>query len=206
MGPAVIELFAEAGAEVIAGHGDVRDPGHAESLHAAHGEVDILVANLAASNPKTAAAETGDDDFQAMFQDMVFPLQRLVRTFVPAMIARRRGKIVVMGSASALRGMPNWSAYSAARGAQVSYVRALGIELAPHNVQCNVIAQSFVDNPDYFPPEYKASEEFRRRIAAVPVGRTATGRESALAALFLASAESDFFVGQVFPFSGGWTA
>jgi len=39
----------------------------------------------------------------------------------------------------------------------------------------------------------------------VPIGRLATGREDALFALFLASNESDFFVGQAIPFSGGWT-
>ena len=100
--------------------------------------------------------------------------------------------------------MPNWSAYSAARGAQLSFVRAVGIELAPANVQVNGIAQSFVENPDYFPPEYQQTEEFRNRIATVPAGRLATEREGALAALFLASNESDFFVGQVLPFAGGW--
>jgi NAD(P)-dependent dehydrogenase (short-subunit alcohol dehydrogenase family) len=90
---------------------------------------------------------------------------------VPAMIARRSGKILVMGSASALRGMKRASTYSAARGAQLAYVQAVGVELAPHNVQVNAIAQNFVDNPTYFPPEVQANPRFQERLAReVPLG------------------------------------
>jgi short-subunit dehydrogenase len=58
---------------------------------------------------------------------------------LPQMIARRAGKILVMGSASALRGMKRTSTYSAARGAQLAYVQAVGVEVAPHNVQVSAI-------------------------------------------------------------------
>ena len=49
-----------------------------------------------------------------------------------------------------------------------------------------------------------ATAEFKRRVEDVPAGRLATGREDAQLALFLASNESDFLVGQVIPFAGGW--
>jgi 2-keto-3-deoxy-L-fuconate dehydrogenase len=120
------------------------------------------------------------------------------------MIARRRGKIVVVSSASGLKGMPNYSAYGTARGAQLAYVQDVGTEVAPHNVQVNAIAQTFVENATYFPPSYQATAEFKERIKGAPLGRLAHGWESAALALFLAGGESDFFVGQVFPFSGGW--
>ena len=120
------------------------------------------------------------------------------------MIGRRKGKIVVMGSASALKGMPNYSAYGSARGAQLSYVQDVGTEIAQHNVHVNAIAQTFVENPTYFPAEYQATEEFKERIKGAPLGRLAFGWESAATALFLAGEESDFYVGQIFPFSGGW--
>ncbi len=204
MGPAISALFTEAGADVLADDRDLAAPGAVDELAAEAGAVDILVANLAGKNPKSSVADTTDSAFKEMFDVMVYPLHRLVRVFSSAMIARGGGKIVVIGSASALRGMPNWCAYSAARGAQVAYVRAVGTELAPRNVQVNAIAQSFVENPDYFPPAYQATEEFRARIASVPAGRLASGREAAAAALYLASDESDFLVGQVLPFAGGW--
>jgi NAD(P)-dependent dehydrogenase (short-subunit alcohol dehydrogenase family) len=61
-----------------------------------------------------------------------------------------------------------------------------------------------VENPIYFPPEFTESDAFQQLLTQVPIGRLATGREDALFALFLASNESDFFVGQAIPFSGGW--
>jgi 2-keto-3-deoxy-L-fuconate dehydrogenase len=204
MGKDLAELFEKEGATVIADKRDLRVAGAAEALINDAGHVDVLVANLAAEQPRTPVLATDDDTFHAMYEAMVFPLHRLVRAVLPQMIERRRGKIVVMGSASGLKGLPNYSAYGSARGAQLAYVQDVGTEVAPHNVQVNAIAQTFVENPTYFPPSYQATAEFKERIKGAPLGRLAHGWESAALALFLAGDESDFFVGQTFPFSGGW--
>jgi NAD(P)-dependent dehydrogenase (short-subunit alcohol dehydrogenase family) len=136
---------------------------------------------------------------------MVDPLPRLCRAFLPQMIERRAGKILLMGSASALRGMKRASTYSAARGAQLAYVQALGVEVARHNVQVNAIAQNFVENPTYFPPEVQANPAFQERLKReVPLGRLVAPREDALFAAYLCSAAADCFIGQVFPVCGGW--
>ena len=204
MGPDLVALFGREGASVIADDRDLRPAGAADALIAGAGHVDILVANLAAEHPRASAVETDDETFRATYEAMVFPLHRLVRAVLPQMIARRRGKIVVIGSASALKGMPNYCAYGSARGAQLAYVQDVGVEAAPHNVQVNAIAQTHVNNPTYFPESYQRTAEFQERMKATPLGRLAHGWESAALALFLAGDESDFFVGQVFPFSGGW--
>jgi NAD(P)-dependent dehydrogenase (short-subunit alcohol dehydrogenase family) len=84
-------------------------------------------------------------------------------------------------------------------------VQSVGVEVAPHNIQVNLIAQNYVENPVYYPPELVARDAFQKSLARqVPLGRLATAREDALFALFLSGDESDFFVGQVIPFSGGW--
>ena len=94
---------------------------------------------------------------------------------------------------------------SAARGAQLAYAQALGVEVAPHNVQVNLIAQNFVDNPTYFPPEVQANPRFQERLKReVPLGRLVGAEEDAEFAAYLCSAGADCFVGQVFPISGGW--
>ncbi|MGE0119947.1 MAG: SDR family oxidoreductase [Dongiaceae bacterium] len=108
------------------------------------------------------------------------------------------------GKCHALRGTNNRPAYSAARGAQVSYVRSVGLELAPYNVHINLMAQFFVENPTSVPGGKLA--DLASRLPEVPAGRFAKGRESALFALYLAGPESDFFVGQTVPFAGGWIA
>ena len=140
-----------------------------------------------------------------MFDVMVHPLHRLVQAALPPMIERRAGKIIVVGSATGLKALPGASAYSAARSAQVGYVRSVGAEVAPHNVQINLIAQNFVENPIYFSEKFQQTEMFRQMISTVPAGRLASAAEDAMLAVFLASNESDFFVGQAIPFSGGWT-
>tara|TARA_B100000686_G_C16758660_1_gene957243 strand:+ start:910 stop:1584 length:675 start_codon:yes stop_codon:yes gene_type:complete len=204
MGPAITEVFDEEGAVVVADERDLSQTGAAQDLIDEAGQVDVLIANLAATPPWSSVADTTDELWSEMFDAMVHPLHRLVRAVLPQMIERRQGKIIVMGSISARRGMPDRSAYSAARGAQLSYVQAVGVEVAPHNIQINGVAQGFVENPSYFSPEYIKTPELKERMKSVPAGRLATAREDALFVLFLAGDESNFFVGQIFPFAGGW--
>jgi len=204
MGPAITEVFDEEGAVLVADDRDLTRIDAAQNLITEAGHVDVLIVNLAAVSPWSSVADTADDLWSEMFDVMVHPLHRLVRAVLPQMIERRQGKIIVMGSMSARRGMPDRSAYSAARGAQLAYVQAVGVEVAPHNVQMNAVAQGFVENQSYFPPEYLETPELKERMKSVPAGRLATAREDALFVLFLAGDESDFFVGQIFPFAGGW--
>ena len=211
MGPALCEVFAEQGAVVVASTADLAPPEAAAQVVAQAvrdaGPIDALVANLGYRAPTTPAVEVGEDEWRAVFAALVDPLPRLVRAAAPAMTARRSGKVLVVGSASALRGMKRASAYSAARGAQLAYVQAVGVELAPHQVQVNAIAQNFVDNPTYFPAEVQANPRFQERLAReVPLGRLVGAREDALFAAYLCSAAADCFVGQVFPVCGGWVA
>ena len=206
MGPATAAVFAEEGAVVNADTRDLTKPGACEALVADAGHVDVLIANLASANfGGTPASELSDENWATCFDMMVHPLHRLVRAVLPQMTARRAGKIVVYGSATALKGLKTVAAYSAARAAQVGYVQAVGVEVAPDNVQVNLIAQNYVENPVYYPPELQDNERFQASLKRqVPLGRLATAREDALFALFLASEESNFFVGQAIAFSGGW--
>jgi 2-keto-3-deoxy-L-fuconate dehydrogenase len=205
MGPALCAAFRAHGAEVVADHEPLLDPQRPARLVAAAGVVDVLVANLSCPAPSTPATDVSEAEWSGVFEHLVHPLPRLCRAVLPQMLERRSGKIIVMGSASALRGMRRASTYSAARGAQLAYVRALGVEVAPLGVQVNAIAQNFVDNPTYFPPEVQQLEKFQKRLAAeVPVGRLATPEEDAMLAVFLACDEVRFMVGQSIPFAGGW--
>ena len=113
MGPALVEGFQEHGAEVFTGDEPLSEPGAAEKLVRSAGDVDVLIANLSFPAPATPAAEVGDDEWRAVFAHIVDPLPRLVRAVLPQMTARGSGKVVVMGSAAALRGMRNSSTYSA---------------------------------------------------------------------------------------------
>jgi len=207
MGPVLCEVFTEHGASVIANSAALLEPDAPGAIVAAAGRIDVLVANLALPAPSTPVVDVTDGEWRETFAALVDPLARLVRAVVPQMIERRAGKILVMGSASALRGMKRASTYSAARGAQLAYVQAVGVELAAHQVQINAIAQNFVDNPTYFPPEVQANPRFQERLKReVPLGRLVGGHEDAEFAAYLCSDAAACFVGQVFPICGGWVA
>jgi len=205
MGPALCQILSAHGAVVLADTQDLTPVDAPQRMVEQHGHIDVLLVNLAMPAPSTHAGEVSEDEWQAVFDTMVHPLPRLVKAVLPQMQARASGKVLVMGSASALRGIKRASSYSAARGAQLAYVQAVGVELAPLNIQVNAIAQNFVDNPTYFPPEVQANPRFIERMKReVPLGRLVKASEDAEFAAYLCSSHADCFVGQVFPVSGGW--
>jgi NAD(P)-dependent dehydrogenase (short-subunit alcohol dehydrogenase family) len=205
MGPVLCEAFAAHGAQVIADRTTLGSIAAGEAAVRAAGEVDVVIANLGVPAPTSRVADVTDDEWRHVFAHIVEPLPGIARAALPQMAKRRAGKIVVMGSATAFRGQKRTSVYSAARGAQVSWVRAVGAEVAPDNVHVNLIAQNFVENPMYYGPEVQALPAFQERLRReVPLGRLATAQEDALFAVFLASSEVSFFAGQSIPFAGGW--
>jgi 2-keto-3-deoxy-L-fuconate dehydrogenase len=205
MGPTLCEVLANHGATVVTSQASLAEPDAARREIELAGTIDILVANLSITAPTTEATEVSEEEWRSVFAALVDPLPRLIQATLPAMKERRSGKILVMGSATALRGIKRTSTYCAARGAQASYVQAVGLEAAAYNVQINLIAQNFVDNPTYFPPEVQANPRFQERLAReVPLGRLVGANEDAEFAAYLCSDHANCFVGQVFPVCGGW--
>ncbi|MEY2687839.1 MAG: hypothetical protein RL375_2037 [Pseudomonadota bacterium] len=206
MGPALIDVFTRLGAEVIADPRPLADdPALPAALVAEAGHVDVLLLHLALPAPNTPAGEIGEAEWREVFAHLVDPMPRLVAAVLPQMVARGQGRILVMGSAAALRGQKRTGSYSAARGAQLAYVQAVGLELATQGIQLNAIAQNFVANPTYYGPEVQANPRFQERLKReVPLGRLVSAEEDAQFAAYLCSDAAACFVGQVFPVSGGW--
>ena len=206
MGPALQQVFSAQGATVIADTQPLADdPGRPAAMVAAAGPVDVLLLHLALPAPASAAADIGDAEWRQVFAHLVDPMPRLVAAVLPQMLARQAGRILLMGSAAALRGQKRTGSYSAARGAQLAYMQSVALELAPQGIQFNAIAQNFVENPTYFPPSVQANPRFQDRLAReVPLGRLVSADEDAQFAAYLCSPAAACFVGQVFPLSGGW--
>ena len=104
MGPDIVTLFREEGAHVIADTSDLRAPRRCQALIEEAGHVDVLMANLAGGTDLHDVLDTSDEEMDALYARMVKPLHQLARAVLPQMMARRRGKIVVVGSAT---GMPS---------------------------------------------------------------------------------------------------
>ncbi len=205
MGPSIARLFNEEGAMVKSIPGVVPFDGEFADYASRCGEIDVVIANLAFDPCNSPLEDIKNENWMALFDTMVHPLMCLIRHFAPQMARRGHGKIVAVTSAAPLKGIPGSTAYCAARGAQNAFVRAAGLEYAAVNVQINAIAQNYVSNPVYFPPALVESERFQKHLARnVPAGRVATEKEQAELALFLASENSNFIVGQIMPFAGGW--
>lgn len=205
MGPAICDELTVQGADVIRHEGALTTPDAVIDAIDSAGDFDILIANLAIAAPTTPATEVADEEWTAVFDALVHPLPRLARAVLPAWEARGSGKLIVVGSASALRGINRTSTYCAARGAQVSWVQAVGLEMARHGIQVNCIAQNFVENPSYFPTEVQENPRFQERLKReVPLGRLVTAKEDVSLIAYLCSDVADCFVGQVFPMCGGW--
>jgi 2-keto-3-deoxy-L-fuconate dehydrogenase len=233
MGPAITEEFAREGATLalhdrspqaaapllavaerqgrtaVGLHGDLGVAGEADRIVAAvverFGRLDILVNNSAHPPTGRPTEDVSDAEWREMMTRLLDEPFFCVRAALRVMRPARHGKIVNMSSAAGIPGLARYAAYSAARAGVNGLTRAVGREVARDGVQVNAIAQNYVGNPTYFPPSLLADEQaLARMVRNVPAGRLARGEESARLAVYLASEDADFFVGQVVPFAGGW--
>ncbi|MGH7413615.1 MAG: SDR family NAD(P)-dependent oxidoreductase [Candidatus Rokuibacteriota bacterium] len=169
------------------------------------GRLDVLVNNNShppSGGPVELITDAAWREMMArLLDEPFFCLRAALRVMRPA----GRGKIINMSSAAAFPGLPNYAAYTAARAGANGLTRAVGREVAGAGIQVNAIAQNYVENPTYFPPALTGDPaKLQRMVKHVPAGRLARAEESARLAVYLASEDADFFIGQVIPFAGGW--
>jgi 3-oxoacyl-[acyl-carrier protein] reductase len=111
------------------------------------------------------------------------------------------GRIVMVSSTAGQRGEAFHADYAASKGAMISFVKSLAVELAPRGVVVNCVAPGWVDT------EMTAdamSAGGRERIAsAIPAGRVATAEDVAGPIVFLCSAQARHIVGEVLNVNGG---
>jgi 3-oxoacyl-[acyl-carrier protein] reductase len=200
----VAELTAShPGAQVSARHLDLSDLG---SLDIACEEIEGqgyfgLVHN--AGQPYDAlAAMMAQDKAEAAMQVNFWSLTRLAKAVLRGMIRARAGRIVAIGSVSALQGNPGNAAYAASKGALLSYCRTLAIETAKRGIAVNYVAPGFIDTEMMAPyASYRAQMEKQ-----IPAGRFAAPEDIAGLVAFLMSPPAAYITGAVLPIDGGLTA
>ena len=128
------------------------------------------------------------------------------------MVAQGRGgKIINMSSQAGRRGEANVLIYCASKAAVISITQSLGLELIKHGINVNGIAPGVVDTPmwdhvDRLFAKYEnrpVGEKKRLVGEAVPLGRMGRPSDFAGAAVFLASADSEYVVAQTLNVDGG---
>jgi NAD(P)-dependent dehydrogenase (short-subunit alcohol dehydrogenase family) len=165
----------------------------------------VVVSNDAGAAVRAPIESATTEELREALEAMVvFPFE-LARAAVPAMKARRAGKILFITSATPLRGLANYSMYVAARGATNALAVSLAQELGRDNIQVNAIAPNYVESPTYFPPELTENPEILARMTrGIPLRRLGKPEEVAALVAFYASDRADFITGHVMPFAGGW--
>lgn len=201
-------LAADYGVDSRAYAADVCDLEEVEGVVAAilaeFGGLDVLI-NSAGINIRGAIDELSPEDFKKVMAVNVEGTWNACRAVAPHMKQRKRGSIINMASTLGLVGLANRTPYASSKGAVVQMTRALGLELAPFNINVNAIC------PGPFLTEMNVpiagTEEAKNFIVgATALARWGELREIQGAALFLASEAGSYMVGSMLTVDGGWTA
>ena len=148
-------------------------------------------------------------DWDLSFNLNVRAMFMTIKHALPRMLEHGGGSIINMASvAGSLKGLPGRCAYGASKAAVVGLTKAVAADYVTRGIRCNAIAPGTVDTPSLaerinaFPDPAEARKAF---IARQPMGRLAKPEEIAPIVVFLASDESAFATGNVYPVDGGMT-
>lgn len=193
------------GCKVWSLRGDLAEGSAVENLFAEvasrWGTLDLLVHNAgwAHFSPFDLVEE---GEWRRMIDVHLTAAYRLCRRAIPLMVANKRGKILLIGSIWGTLGASCEVSYSAAKGGLLTLTRALARELAPSNIQVNMIS------PGVIATEMNAfltAEEGEELVAEIPRGRFGTPKDVASWVVYLAGSGGDYLTGQNITVDGGYS-
>jgi 2-keto-3-deoxy-L-fuconate dehydrogenase len=187
---------------------DVLDPAAVAAAAEAAGAVDVL-ANCAGWVHQGTILDTDDAAWDRSFALNATAMMRMIRAFLPAMLAAGGGSIVNIASVvSSQKGVVNRFAYGASKAAVIGLTKSVAADYVAQGVRCNAICPGTVQSPSLeerihaLPGSY--DENRAKFIARQPMGRLGTPEEIAALAVYLASPESAFMTGEAIRIDGGF--
>jgi 2-keto-3-deoxy-L-fuconate dehydrogenase len=186
---------------------DVLSPEAIDAFAAQHADkVDILF-NCAGVVHSGTILECSEADWKFALDLNVTAQYRMIRAFLPSMLARGGGAIINMSTvASSVKGVPNRFAYSASKAAVIGLTKSVAADYVAKGIRCNAICPGTVESPSLH-DRLRATGDFEAARAAFvarqPMGRIGQPEEIAELVVYLAGAT--FTTGQIHVIDGGWT-
>ncbi|MEN7537918.1 SDR family NAD(P)-dependent oxidoreductase [Aurantiacibacter flavus] len=184
--------------------GDVGDRGELEAaLDRAveqNGPIEGLFANAGLTGDFTPFTAFDGEIFEKTLKVNLTSVFWAIQKVMPAMIEAKKGSILITGSMASKRGMALNPAYVASKHGVLGLARAVAVEMAPHNVRCNVVIPGFIETEALarIPDEQRGKIEDR-----VPQRRMGSSEELAETACFLLSDAASHVTGQDWAVDGG---
>jgi 3-oxoacyl-[acyl-carrier protein] reductase len=201
----VVSEIKSRGGTALGVVGDCTDSGALERIRQQVeqelGPVDILAAFAGGTGDPTPSEQMSDEKWRSVLETNLTASFLTVKAFLPGMIERKRGSIILMASsAGRLPGEAN-IAYAAAKAGVLMLSRHLAKEMGKHGIRVNCLAPSSVMNEkmkQHMPPEQQ-----KRLAESFPLGRLGQPEDVGLVTLFLASDSSSWLTGMTLDVSGG---
>ena len=201
-----LEQFRAEGLEGDMFKCDVTDPDSVEAMvadiEARLGPVDIVVLNATPDQPQMPIEEYDWAFHQSMLDFFVKSPFLITRAVLPGMKERRRGRIINIGSEVFDRGVPNFSPYVAAKGAQRGWTRSMSQELARWGITVNMISPGWIPVERHEKDPQEMKDGYR---VLIPMNRWGKPEDIGAAAVYFASDEAGFVTGQTLVVNGGMT-
>jgi NAD(P)-dependent dehydrogenase (short-subunit alcohol dehydrogenase family) len=145
-----IKLIGEYGRRAQAVRADVRDITRlravADQVEKQFGKIDIVVAN-AAIQRWMPLLDMEDSDWRDVIDNNLNGTANTIRAFAPKMVARRKGRIIVLSSMQGKHGTKDASSYSASKWGILGLMKSAALELGQYNVTVNAVIPGLVDTP-----------------------------------------------------------
>jgi 3-oxoacyl-[acyl-carrier protein] reductase len=182
---------------------DVRDSQQVDeafaAAEAAHGPVEILVANAGITRDQLLALMS-EDDFTDVLNTNLTGAYRVAKRAVRGMIRMRRGRIILISSVVGLLGSGGQANYAASKAGLVGFARSLARELSSRNITVNVVAPGFMETA----MTDKLTDAVKERLLDhIPMKRMGQPADVAAAVVYLASEEAAYVTGQTLHVNGG---
>ena len=186
---------------------DVTNAAAIEALRDETGPLDVLF-NCAGVVHSGDILHCSEADWDFAFDLNAKAQYRMIRAFLPGMLANGQGSIINMSSvASSITSTVNRFVYTASKAAVVGITKSVAAEFVTQGIRCNAICPGTVDSPSLH-ERLRATGDYEQAmkdfIARQPMGRIGKTEEVAALATYLASDESRFTTGQCHVIDGGW--